>query len=168
MILGLSTATFTLLHVIISLIGIAAGAVMFGGLASGRRSMPWVDTFLVATAATSVTGFAFPNEHLTPAQVFGAVSLVLLALATAASLRFDTGSGWRRTFIITASIAQYLNTFVLVVQSFQKIGPLKALAPTQSESPFVVAQLTVLTMMIWVTVVSLKRMPRVVLAEEHS
>jgi hypothetical protein len=40
--------------------------------------------------------------------------------------------------------AFYFNVFVLVAQLFQKVPALKDLAPTQSEPPFVVAQLAVL------------------------
>jgi hypothetical protein len=41
---------------------------------------------------------------------------------------------------VTASIALYLNVFVLIVQLFLKVPALHALAPTQAEAPFVAAQ----------------------------
>jgi hypothetical protein len=40
----------------------------------------------------------------------------------------------------------YLNFFILIVQAFQKVSALKAMAPTQSEPPFVVAQVVALVM----------------------
>jgi hypothetical protein len=41
-----------------------------------------------------------------------------------------------------------LNFVVLIVQSFQKVAPLKALAPTQSEPPFMITQLAALALFV--------------------
>jgi hypothetical protein len=41
---------------------------------------------------------------------------------------------------VTAIAAFYLNVFVSIVQSFQKIPFLHAVAPTQSEPPFLITQ----------------------------
>jgi hypothetical protein len=51
----------------------------------------------------------------------------------------------------------YLNVFVLVVQSFEKVPALKAAAPTQKEPPFLVAQLAVLALFVVLTVLAVKR-----------
>jgi hypothetical protein len=56
--------------------------------------------------------------------------------------------------VITATISLYLNVFVLVVQSFQKVPALKAMAPTQSEPPFKAAQGTVLLLFIVLGILS--------------
>src|SRR6266404_6848672 len=144
MILGVTTSTFTLLHVIISLIGIGSGFVVVYGLLTGKRLDGWTALFLASTVATNVTGFAFPFEHLLPSHKVGMISLVVLAIAILARYAFHIAGAWRRIYVISAVIALYLNVFVLVVQSFLKVPALKALAPTQKEPPFLVAQLVVL------------------------
>lgn len=145
MVFGMSLATFTLLHVVVSLLGIASGLVVAWAWVSGKRMEGLTTFFLATTVATNVTGFGFPFDKLLPSHIVGILSLIVLALAIAARHQFHLAGGWRRVYVISASIALYFNVFVLVVQSFQKIPALKALAPTQSEAPFVAAQLTVLT-----------------------
>jgi len=135
MLLGLSIEAFTLLHVIISLIGIATGLVWLLAAVGGR----WLGLlnliFLVTTIVTTVTGFMFPITAFTPALGVGGVSLAVLAVAVAAYIR-----RWPMTYNVTAIIALYLNCFVAVVQAFQKVGALNSLAPTGSEPPFALAQ----------------------------
>lgn len=140
MMLGLSLSTFTLLHVIISLVGIAAGLVVMTGLFGSNRMTGWTALFLVTTIATSVTGFLFPFTTLLPSHMVGILSLVLLAIALFALYGGRLSGLWRWVYVVTAMLSLYLNVFVLVVQGFQKVGPLKALAPTGSEPPFLVAQ----------------------------
>ncbi len=127
--LGLSLATYTLVHVIISLIAIVAGIiVMFGVLGSNR--MPGLTAiFLLFTILTSATGFLFPFEGFKPSYVVGAISLVLLAIACFALYGQKLSGAWRGTYAITALLSLYLNVFVLVIQSFLKVPALHALAP---------------------------------------
>ena len=119
MILGMSTSTFTLLHVLISLLGIGAGLVMMYGILTANRMDRWTALFLVSTAATSLTGFAFPNSHITPGIVVGILSLAVLALAIVARYGLRLKGLWRPIFVITAALALYFNVFVLVVQSIE-------------------------------------------------
>ena len=79
MILGMSASTFTLLHVIISLTGIASGLVVCGGLLTTRSLPAWTVLFLTSTMLTSVTGFLFPVPGFDPARMVGIISLVALA-----------------------------------------------------------------------------------------
>jgi len=137
-------SAFTVFHVALSLIGIASGFVVLYGLLQAKQSAGWTKLFLTTTIATSVTGFFFPFHGFTPADGVGIVSLIVLALAVLALYRFGLAGGWRRTYVITCVIALYLNFFVLIVQSFQKIPALNALAPTQSEAPFQITQLVAL------------------------
>lgn len=140
MTLGLSLPVFTLLHIAISLIGIAAGfGVLYGFLVS-RELASWTKVFLIFTILTSVTGYFFPFERVLPSHVVGAVSLVVLAVAVVAIYVFRLAGAWRWIYVASAVAALYLNTFVLVVQTFVKNPALKELAPTQSEPPFVMAQ----------------------------
>jgi hypothetical protein len=157
MILGMSTATYTLLHVLISLAGILSGFVVLFGLLGGKRLDGWTAVFLVTTVATSVTGYAFPATHILPSHIVGILSLIALAIAIVARYQRHMAGGWRRTYVITAATALYFNVFVLVVQSFEKVPALKALAPTLSEAPFVVTQLLGMALFVGLTIMAVKR-----------
>jgi hypothetical protein len=141
---GISTATFVQVHVFISLIGIAAGLVVLYGLLTALPLRGWTAVFLATTALTSITGFPLPPFGFDPPRMVGVISLILLAMAAAALYVFNLAGAWRWIYICGAVAALYLNVFVAVVQSFQKLPFLQALAPTQSELPFVVVQLAVL------------------------
>ncbi len=144
MILGMSLATFTLVHVLISVLGLVSGFAAIGALIARKDFAAWTAVFLASTVATSVTGFFFPFEHLLPSHIVGIISLVVLAIAIAARYVRHLAGPWRRTYAITAVVALYFNTFVAVVQAFKKVPALETLAPTQTEAPFLVAQLAVL------------------------
>jgi hypothetical protein len=144
--------TYTIVHVVISLAGIASGLVVAIGLLQSKRFDAWTGLFLGTTVATSATGFGFPFDHLLPSHIVGAISLVVLAVAIVARYAGHLKGGWRLTFVITAMLAFYFNVFVLVVQLFQKVPALKELAPTQSEPPFAIAQLAVLVIFLVLTV----------------
>ncbi len=152
MILGMSTATYTLLHVLISLVGIVSGLIVMYGFLTGKRLDGLTAVFLTTTVLTSVTGFGFPFEHLLPSHKVGIISLVILAVAIPARYVFHLAGKWRAVHVVGAATALYLNVFVLVVQSFLKVPALKALAPTQKEPPFLVAQLLVLLIFATLTV----------------
>ncbi|MGA9353563.1 MAG: hypothetical protein WBV46_07720 [Terriglobales bacterium] len=157
MILGMSLSTFTLVHVQISLIGIASGLFVVYGFFARKAFNGWHALFLLTTVLTSVTGFFFPFHKLTPGIKVGIISLVLLAIALLARYSFHLAGVWNRTYIVSAMMALYLNCFVLTVQSFQKAPALHALAPTQTESPFLIAQLVVLAIFIGLTIGAVKR-----------
>jgi len=148
MILGMTTSTFTLLHVLISLAGIGSGFIVVYGLLTGRRLDGWTAIFLTTTVLTSLTGFLFPVEHLLPSHVVGIISLIVLAVAILARYALHLAQAWRWIYVVCAVLALYLNSFVAVVQSFLKVPALKALAPTQKESPFLIAQLIVMALFI--------------------
>jgi len=140
MILGLSVPAFTQLHTVISLVGIAAGLVFFGALVARRWLGLWNALFLVFTILTSVTGFLFPPKPIGPPFIFGVISLIVLAVAIFALYVRQLDGRWRAVYLGTALFAQYLNMVVLVVQSYQKIPALNALAPTGTEPAFLVTQ----------------------------
>src|SRR5229473_4554980 len=129
MILGMSLATFTLVHVIISLIGIVAGVIVMFGLLGSNRMTGLTAIFLLFTILTSATGFLFPFEKLLPSHMIGILSLVLLAIACIALYGMKLSGPWRWIYVLTAMISLYLNIFVLIIQSFLKIPALTALAP---------------------------------------
>jgi hypothetical protein len=141
--------TFALIHVVLSLVGIIAGLVLVGGFMAGARFDSWAGMFLVTTLVTSVTGFGFPFRTLLPSHIVAGISLLILPVAFAALYWKGLTGGWRRIFVVTSVIALYLNVFVLLVQLFQKTPALIAVAPTQQSPAFVVTQLIVLGLFIW-------------------
>jgi hypothetical protein len=148
---------FTLVHVVSSLIGIGSGLVVMYGLLARKRLNGWTVIFLATTIATSLTGFGFPFHGFTPAHAVGILSLFVLTLAVTGRYRYQLAGSWRWIYVITATLSLYLNVFVLVVQAFQKIPALKAIAPTQSEPPFALTQLVVLTIFVLLGVLAVLR-----------
>jgi hypothetical protein len=159
MVLGMSLATFTLLHVVVSLIGIVAGLVAMVGLLKSKSLPGWTGLFLLTTILTSVTGFFFPVEKLLPSHVIGIISLVLLAVACLALYGQKLAGRWRWIYVLTAMISLYLNVFVLVIQSFLKVPPLHALAPSvpPSEPPFAIVQGIVLVFFVVTTFLAIRK-----------
>jgi len=159
MILGMSLSTFTMVHVIISLIGIVSGLFVLYGLLSSREMPGMTALFLLTTILTSVTGFLFPFDKLLPSHMIGILSLVLLAIACIALYVVKLAGAWRRICMLTALVALYLNVFVLVIQSFLKIGPLHALAPSvpPSEPLFAIVQGIILVLFVVAIIASLRR-----------
>ena len=155
MILGMSLGTFTLIHVLISLVAIASGIVVVYGFLTNQRFERLTAVFLVMTGLTSLTGFLFPFTSATPAIKLGIISLGVLAIAVVT--RYLLHLTWRKTFVIAACMALYFNVFVFVVQSFEKVPSLRAIAPTQKEPPFAVAQGVVLLLFMVLTTFAVKR-----------
>jgi len=140
--------TYTLVHVLISLVGILSGFVVLFGLLAAKPLRGWTALFLATTVATSATGFGFPFERLLPSHIVGILSLMVLAVAMFARYVRNLAGAWRKVYVVTAVLALYLNVFVLVVQAFLKVPALKEIAPTQAEPPFKFTQLIVLVIFI--------------------
>ena len=157
MILGLSTSTFTLVHVVLSLIGILSGLIVLFGMFGARRRPGWTALFLATTILTSVSGFFFPSASFGPPHVVDVISLVVLAVALLARYVNRLAGASRWIYVTAAMLALYLNVFVGVVQAFQKLAFLQALAPTQSEPPYLYTQLVVLAMFVVLGIVALIR-----------
>lgn len=148
---------YTIVHVVMSLVGIGSGIFVMVGFLTSQRLDRSTSFFLATTTLTSVTGFGFPAEHITPAHIVGILSLSVLGLAVyARSVRHLQGN-WRGLFIISSSIAFYLNAFVLVVQLYLKVPVLKAIAPSQTEPAFVISQSILIVGFIILALLSLKR-----------
>jgi hypothetical protein len=155
MILGLSVSTFTLVHVVISLIGIGSGLIVLYGMLTSHRPGAWTGLFLATTVLTSATGFLF-DSPFGPARVVGIISLVLLVVALFALYGGHLAGAWRPIYVVTALLALYLNCFVGVTQAFQKLAFLQPLAPTQSEPPFLIAHAVVLAIFVVIGFVALR------------
>jgi hypothetical protein len=156
MILGMSTSTFTLVHVVLSLVGIFAGLLVVFGMFASKKLDGWTALFLATTVLTSVTGFFFPFDHILPSHIVGIISLVVLAIAILALYALRLAGPWRWIYVVSAVVALYLNVFVGVVQAFQKLPLLASLAPTQSEPPFLIAQSFVLLIFIGLGAVAVR------------
>lgn len=143
-ILGMSLSAFTQFHVALSLIGILSGLVVLLGMLGSKPLHAVTALFLITTVLTSLTGFLFPFHGVTPGIVIGILSLIALLPAILARYAFHYAGGWRATYVVASVVALWFNVFVLIVQSFEKVPSLHALAPTQTESPFKIAQLVVL------------------------
>jgi hypothetical protein len=146
-ILGMTESTFTALHVLLSVVGIASGSLVVYGLLTGRRFDGATAIFLVTTVLTSVTGFLFPVEHILPSHVIGVISLIALTIAIIARYPLHM-AGLCRIYIVSAVLALYLNVFVFVAQIFLKVPAAHALAPTWKEPPFLIAQLVVMLLFV--------------------
>ena len=159
MVLGMSLATFTLVHVIISLIGIVSGIIVMFGMLGAHRMPGLTAIFLLTTILTSATGFLFPFTKILPSHIISALSLVLLAIACIALYGMKLSGAWRWIYALTALVSLYFNVFVLIIQSFLKIPVLHALAPSvpPSEPPFAAVQGIVLLFFVIVIVGAIRR-----------
>lgn len=140
----INLASYTLIHVLLSLVGIICGLVVVGGFMAGVRFNRWIALFLTSTLLTNITGFGFPFVTLLPSHILGALSLIVLPVAMAALYLKHLAGIWRRVFVVLSILALYLNFFVLVAQLLQKIPVLAALAPNPQAPAFGAAQLIVL------------------------
>jgi hypothetical protein len=145
---------YTTVHTLISLVGIFTGFVVLFGLLAGKRLDGWTKWFLITTVATSVTGFFFPFHGFTPAHGVGIISLLVLAVAIFARYPRHLAGHWRWIYVVTALLAFYLNVFVGVVQAFLKVPALHAMAPTQTEPPFKLTQLVVLSLFVLLGIIA--------------
>lgn len=162
MILGLTIPQFTTLHVLISFVGIIAGLVALPAFARGRLLPRTNVIFLWFTLLTSLTGFLFPIVAFTPALGTGIVSTLVLAVAFWAWYARKLAGRAAPVYAVTATMALWLNLFVLVVQSFLKVPALNALAPSGTEPPFAAAQGALLIAMVGLGYLAVKasRRPR--------
>jgi hypothetical protein len=147
-------------HVILSLVGIVSGLIVLFGLFSAKPLNGWTALFLSTTVLTSVTGFGFPFDPLLPSHKVGIISLVALAVAILARYALHLAGAWRWIYVVSTVIALYLNVFVLIVQAFEKAPALRALAPTQSEPPFLVTQIVVMALFIVLAIFAVKKFHR--------
>ncbi len=145
---------YTIIHTLISLVGIFTGLIVLFGLLAGKRLDGWTKWFLITTVLTSVTGFFFPFHGFTPAHGVGIISLIVLAVAIFARYPRHLAGHWRWIYVVTAVIALYFNVFVGIVQAFLKVPALHAMAPTQTEPPFKLTQLVVLAIFVLLGIIA--------------
>lgn len=152
MVYGMSLSTFTTLHVVLSLIGIASGALVLRDMLRSRQAAGLTAVFLVATLATSVTGFCFPSTRLGLGHAIGALSLVVLVPTLMALYHYCLAGPWRGIYAAGATAALYLNVFIGVRQAFAKSATVQLLAP-----PPVVTQLVILAIFVGLGLLAVRR-----------
>src|ERR1700693_4365195 len=143
MILGMSISTFTLVHVVLSLVGIVTGLVVLFGMFSSKSLDGWTGLFLATTVLTSVTGYFFPSDHILPSHIVGAISLIVLAIALLALYARHLAGHWRWIYVVSPPLALYMSVFVGLMHPFEKLPCLASPPPPQSEPPFLIAQCVV-------------------------
>src|SRR6266542_6606619 len=149
---------YTIIHTVISLIAIFTGIAVLFRMLAGKRLDGWTKWFLTTAVLTTVTGFFFPFHGFTPAIGLGIISLPFLAITIFARYSKHLAGAWRWSYVIGAVICLYFNLFVLVVQLFEKVPALHAMASTQTVSPFKLTQLIVLTTFILLGIVAVIRL----------
>ena len=154
---GMSLENFTVLHVVISMLAIFAGFMVIGAMFAGANLAGWTAFFLVMTILTSLTGFMFPFVSVTPAIVTGIIASLILIVALLALYKHRLAGRWRVVYVAAAVASLYLNMFVFIVQSFQKVSFLRPYAPTGAELPFLIAQVTTLVAFILLGVMAARR-----------
>ena len=157
MVLGMPLSTFTFIHVLISLIGIGSGLMVGYGFFTRKTFGGANAIFLATTVLTSLTGFLFPFTHLLPSHILGILSLIALGIAIAARYMRHMQGAWRSTYVVSAIVALYFNVFVLVVQMFEKVPAVHALAPTQTEPPFAIVQGLTLVLFVVLGIFAVKK-----------
>lgn len=140
--------TWTGLHTWLSLIAIAAGFVVIASLITGHERRGWTVLFLVTAFATSATGFGFPFTGVLPSHIVGVIALLVLAVTVPADYVFRRAGRWNMVYALGIVASQWLLVFVAVAQLFAKVPGLHALAPTQAEPPFAIAQGIVLLLFV--------------------
>lgn len=146
------------IHTGLSILGVLLGVpAMLRLLFNQPLSAIWTDSFLVVAILATLTGFLLPFSAITPAVAVGIVSTVIFAVMLLARFRFDLAghAAWIYAAGMVASL--YLLVFVGIVQSFGKLDFLHQLAPTQTELPFVVIQLIVLSDFVMLGIWSIRK-----------
>lgn len=157
MVLGLPLLHFTLVHVGFSLVGILTGLNVLLRMVRQRPLGASNTIFLFSTILTSVTGFLFPHTTVTPAQIVGGISLVILALAAAALWLGNLYGSWRSIYVVSATVALYFNVMVGVIQAFARVPTLHRLAPNGNEPVFMAVHGVVLVIFLALGFFAVKR-----------
>jgi hypothetical protein len=157
MIWGIPSHLFLEIHVVLSLIALVAGLIVLYGLLTGQVLGGWTILLLITLILTSVTGFPLPPFGFDPPRAVGVLSLVLLAIAVLSIYVFRLAGPWRWIYVVTAIAALYLDAFVAVIQAFDKLPSLHALAPTRSEPPFLIAQVILLAIFVVLGFLAVRR-----------
>ena len=157
MILGLSTAAFTAVHVVLSLLAIASGFVVVFGLLTARRLPFFTALFLATATLTCLTGFLFPFHGMTLSIEMGIPAITVLLLAAIDRYTGIFSGVWRHTYVVCVMVALYCIVVVLVAQLFAQFLAPTARVPWRPGMFLPLAQLAVFVAFVAVTRLALKR-----------
>lgn len=154
MILGMSLSTFTVVHVVLSLAGIASGVLVLLRPSASPRAWGLTTLFLVTTLAASVTGLLYILElpRFRMGHGIAIASLAVFVPTLMALWRHRLAGPWRAIYVTGAATLFYLNAFITVMQAFGKIDFLRGLPPTSLGSPLLLAHLLVLATSVWLAI----------------
>lgn len=152
-----SLSTFAWVHTILSLVGLVSGFVVLIGLFGSKTIGGWTALYFASTVATSVTGFGFPFDRFQDSHWVGVLSLVVLAAAILARYVFRFAGAWRWIYALGVALSLYFLVFVGIAQLFKKVPALAAMAPTLSEPPFAITQLTVTAIFVVLAIAAAKK-----------
>jgi hypothetical protein len=149
--------TYTSIHSIISLLALALGPIAILSFFGVRIPSLVMPLFLLLAFLTSATGFGFPfHGVILPSHITGVVALVVLAALLYARFVGGLAGIWRSVYVAGVVASAFLLAFVGVAQAFGKIAALNALAPTQSEPPFAIAELVLLVIFVVIGFLAVK------------
>jgi hypothetical protein len=147
----MSLSTFTVVHVVLSLVGIASGVLVLLRPSASPKAWGLTTLFLVTTLAASVTGLlyllAFPRFGM--GHAIGIASLVVFVPTLLALYRHRLAGNWRQVWVAGAATLLYLNAFIAVVQAFSKSGYLRTLPATTLVSPPLLAHFLLVFVCLW-------------------
>ena len=144
--------TFTGFHTWLSLVALAAGALLVFDLLTSRRAARLTLLFFVTAVATNVTGFLFPFTGFLPSHGVGILSSLVLALAILARYGLHLAGVWRGVYAVSLVLGVYFLAFVAIAQIFQKLPALVAMGTL----PFAIAETVLLIVAIVLAVKAAK------------
>ena len=128
MIPGMSLPAFTLLHVVPSLIALAAGLVVAAGFLSSRAMPGIAALFLWSILLATLTGLAFPSTRFGMGHKLGFVSALVLLPTFAALYIHRLAGAWRWIYTTGCLTVLWLNGVIGIFQAFAKLDLLRPLA----------------------------------------
>jgi hypothetical protein len=148
---GISLSTYTTAHVVLSLIGIAAGVLVLLRPSRMPKAIGLTTLFLATTLAGNVTGLlyliAFPRFGM--GHGIGVASLIVFVPTLLALYRHRLAGSWRQVWVAGAMTLLYLNAFIAVMQAFSKSGYLRTLPATTPLSPPLLAHFLLVFVCLW-------------------
>jgi hypothetical protein len=164
MIAGLSLEAFTVIHVLITFVAIGTGFPVVFGLIGSHRLPKTTAIFWVFTVLTSVTGFMFflsPSVRgFSPATATGVLAAIVFLFGLFALYVKYLYGAWRWVYVVAAVMSLYLNVFVLIVQTFEKVKLINPAAPMvgppfaePQQFQFAVSQIAVLVIFVMLGIV---------------
>lgn len=144
----LDLGTFTAIHTALSLVAIPVGIVAMLSLFGLPVSRRWIAAFLALAVLTTVTGFFFPFQGVTPAFATGIIASLVLLAVFAAQYAGRYAGPWRWVYAGGVVASLYFLVFVTIAQVFTKTPALQDTAALPGGPAFAVTQLGALAVFV--------------------